>query len=66
MSPKGPYDVAVSKLSEADMHYAERDKERNIEVTNSVYDHHLDREIKKQKKIISAQSDYDVERHSYD
>jgi hypothetical protein len=66
MSPKGPYDVAVSKLSEADMHYAERDKERNIEVTNSVYDHHLDREIKKQKKIISAQSDYDIERHSYD
>ena len=39
MSPKGPYDVAVSKLSEADIHYAERDKERNIEVTDSVYDH---------------------------
>ncbi len=66
MSPKGPYDVAISKLSEADIHYAERDKERNIEVTDSVYDHHLDREIAKQKKIISAQSDYDIERHSYD
>jgi len=66
MSPKGPYDVAISKLSEADIHYAERDKERNIEVTDNVYDHHLDREIAKQKKIISAQSDYDIERHSYD
>lgn len=66
MSPKGPYDVAVSKLSEADIHYAERDKERNIEVTDSVYDHHVDREIEKRKKIITAQSDYDLERHSYD
>jgi Domain of unknown function (DUF4407) len=66
MSPKGPYDVAVSKLSEADLHYAERDKERNIEVTDKVYDHHLDRETEKQKKIITAQSDYDLERHSYD
>jgi hypothetical protein len=66
MSPKGPYDVAVSKLSEADIHYAERDKERNMEVTDSVYDHHLGSEIEKQKRIISAQSDYDIERHSYD
>jgi len=66
MSPKGPYDVAISKISEADIHYAERDKERNIQVTDSVYDHHLDREIEKHKKIITAQSDYDLERHSYD
>jgi hypothetical protein len=66
MSPKGPYDVAVSKLSEADIHYAERDKERSIKVTDSVYDHHLEEEIEKQKKIISAQSDYDLERHAYD
>jgi hypothetical protein len=66
MSPKGAYDVAVAKLSEADIHYAERDKDRNIEVTDSVYDHHLDKEIEKQKKIITAQSDYDIERHSYD
>jgi hypothetical protein len=66
MSPKGPYDVAVSKISEADLHYAERDKERNMEVTDSVYDHHLDTDIERQKKLISAQSDYDIERHSYD
>jgi hypothetical protein len=66
MSPKGPYDVAVSKLSEADIHYAEKDKERSIQVTDSVYDHHLDTDIGRSKKIISAQSDYDIERHSYD
>jgi hypothetical protein len=66
MSPKGPYDVAISKLYDADIHFAERDKERNIEVTDSVYDHHLEEEIQKQKKIISAQSDYDLERHRYD
>jgi len=66
MSPKGPYDVAVSKLYDADIHYAEREKERNITVTDSVYDHHLEEDIEKQKKIISAQSDYDLERHRYD
>ena len=66
MSPKGPYDVALSKLYEADVYYAERDKERNIEVTDNVYDHHLEEEIQKQKRIITAQSDYDLERHRYD
>ncbi|MDB4902093.1 MAG: hypothetical protein JWQ63_1374 [Mucilaginibacter sp.] len=66
MSPKGPYDVAVSKLSEADIHYAEKDKERSIQVTDSVYDHHLDTDVDRSKKIISSQSDYDLERHSYD
>jgi hypothetical protein len=66
MSPKGPYDVAIAKTAEADLHYAERDKERNIQVTDSVYDHHLGEEIEKNKRIITAQTDYDVERHSYD
>jgi hypothetical protein len=66
MSPKGPYDIAVAKISEADEHYSERDKERSIQATDRVYDHHLDSEIEKQKKIITAQSDYDLERHSYD
>jgi hypothetical protein len=66
MSPKGPYDVAISKLSEADIHYAEREKERSINVTDTVYDHHLETDVGRHKKIISAQSDYDMERHSYD
>lgn len=66
MSPKGPYDVAISKISEANIHFAEKDKDREMKVTDSVYDHHLDADIEKQKKIISAQSEYDFERHSYD
>ncbi len=66
MSPKGPYDVAASKIFEADVYYAEKDKDRSIKVTDSVYDHHLDSDIDRHKKIITAQSDYDMERHSYD
>lgn len=66
MSPRGAYDVAVAKIGEADIHYAERDKERHIRVIDEVYDHRLERDIDKERKIISAQSDYDFERHSYD
>ena len=66
MSPKGPYDVAVGKISESDVYYAEKNKDRNIQVTDSVYDHDVDIEIAKQKRIISGQSEYDLERHSYD
>jgi Domain of unknown function (DUF4407) len=66
MSPKGPYDVAIGKISEANMHLAEKDKDRDMEVTDRVYDHHLDTDIEKQKKIITSQSEYDFERHNYD
>src|ERR1700744_3238123 len=30
MSPRGGYDIAIAKLQEADIHYAEREKERSI------------------------------------
>jgi len=67
MSPKGPYDIAISKIAEADIYYAGKDKERNMEVTNSIYDHHLDTDIKRSKKIITEQpDDYEMERHAYD
>jgi hypothetical protein len=66
MSPKGPYDVALAKISEANIHFAEKDKDRDIAVTDSVYDYHLDTDIEKRKKLITGQSEYDVERHSYD
>jgi len=66
MSPKGPYDVAVAKLAEANIHFAERDKERDIAVTDEVYDHNLDEDIAKKKKLISGQSEYDLGRHRYD
>src|SRR6202012_3983036 len=38
MSPKGPYDVAISKTYDANIHFAEKDKERDISVTDNVYD----------------------------
>jgi hypothetical protein len=66
MSPKGPYDVAVGKLSEANLHYAERDKERDIAATDRLFDHHLDEDIERRKKIISGQSAHDFERYRYD
>jgi hypothetical protein len=66
MSPKGPYDVAIGKMAEANMHFAERDKERDIEVTDSVYDHNLDADVQKRKKLITGQSEYDLGRHRYD
>jgi hypothetical protein len=66
MSPKGPYDVAIGKISEANIHFAEKDKERDISVTDNIYDHTVDTDIERQKKIITSQSDYDFERHSYE
>jgi hypothetical protein len=66
MSPKGPYDVAIAKLSEANLHYAERDKERDINVTDSLFDHHQDEDIARRKKLISGQSAHDLERYRYD
>lgn len=66
MSPKGPYDVALAKMTEANIHFAEKDKDRDIAVTDNVYDYQLDKDIDKRKKLISGQSAYDIERHSYD
>ncbi|MGZ3925338.1 MAG: DUF4407 domain-containing protein [Mucilaginibacter sp.] len=66
MSPKGPYDVAVAKVSEANIYYANKERDRDMEVTDKVYDHNLDIDVERKKKIISAQSEYDFEHHSFD
>jgi hypothetical protein len=66
MSPKGPYDVALAKTSEANIYYAEKDKDRDMEVTDNIYDHHLNEDVLKRKKLITGQSEYDIEKHSYD
>jgi hypothetical protein len=66
MSPKGPYDVALGKIMEANIHFAEKDKDRDMAVTDSIFDHNLDTDVARRKKIISAQSDYDLERYKYD
>ncbi|MDB5112820.1 MAG: hypothetical protein JWR67_3934 [Mucilaginibacter sp.] len=66
MSPKGPYDVAVAKLAEANIHYAERDKERDITATDDLFSHHLDTDVERRKKIITGQSEHDLEQYRYD
>jgi hypothetical protein len=66
MSPKGPYDVAIAHMADANIHFAERDRDREINLTDEVFDHQLDADVEKRKKIISAQANYDLERHSYE
>lgn len=66
MSPKGPYDVATGKIAEANMYFAEKDKEKDMSVTDNTFDHSLGTAIDRRKKTITAQSDYDYERHSYE
>jgi hypothetical protein len=66
MSPKGPYDVAIGKTAEANIHFAEKDKERDMEATDKVFEHNLDTDVERKKKIITAQSEYDLEHQDYD
>jgi hypothetical protein len=66
MSPKGPYDVAVNKVSEANIYYAEKDKERDMKVTDEIYNHSLETDVERKKKIITAQSEWDLGHESYD
>ncbi|WP_158825651.1 DUF4407 domain-containing protein [Mucilaginibacter lacusdianchii] len=66
MSPKGPYDVALAQMTEANIYFAEKDKNREVAVTDNLFDHQLDADIQRRKKIITTQSDYDFERHSYE
>jgi hypothetical protein len=66
MSPKGPYDVAMAKTHEANVYYAERDKERDITVIDSVYKDHVNEDIKRRKNTLTNRSDNDRDRHRYD
>jgi hypothetical protein len=66
MSPKGPYDTAIAKTAEANLYMAEKEKNRDITVTDDTYEHNLDIDVERRKKIITSQSDYDFERHTYD
>ena len=66
MSPKGPYDAAIAKTAEANLYMAEKEKNRDITVTDDTYEHNLDIDVQRRKKIITSQSDYDFERHTYD
>ncbi len=66
MSARGPYDVAVAKIEEANSHYAERDREHEIAVTDETFDHRLKTDIGKRKTTITGQAEHDLGRHRYD
>src|SRR6201996_2185836 len=50
MSPKGPYDVAINKVSEANIYQAEKEKERDMKVTDEIYDHSTETDVARRKK----------------
>ncbi len=66
MSPRGPYDVATYRIAEANIHFADRDRDRDIAVTDNTFDYQLGADVERRKRIITTQSDFDLERHSYD
>ncbi|MEO8887044.1 MAG: DUF4407 domain-containing protein [Mucilaginibacter sp.] len=66
MSPRGPYDVALAKTFEADIHYAERDKERDMAITDNVFDHHLDADVQHRKRVITNNAEEGKNRHRYE
>jgi hypothetical protein len=63
MSPKGSYDVALSRIEESDTHIANKERDKSITVTDGIHDHDVNTEIDKRKKIITWQSDKDLEKH---
>jgi len=66
MSPKGSYDNALAKIEEADAHFANKDKDKSVTVTDSVHNHDVSTEVEKRKKLISWQADKDLEKHQFD
>lgn len=66
MSPKGAYDEAIARIEEANLHFAERDKEHEIAVTDENFDHRLKTDIEKRRQIITGQSEHDLGKQRYD
>ncbi|MBK0379880.1 DUF4407 domain-containing protein [Mucilaginibacter segetis] len=66
MSPRGPYDKALAKIAEANTYAAEKDRERDMLVTDKTYAHSVDVEFENRKQIITAQAAYDLEHQTYD
>ena len=62
MSPRGPYDVALSKIEEANLHFAEKDMEQDITVTDAVQDHRINTNIDLTKNSITRRAERRMER----
>jgi hypothetical protein len=66
MSPRGSYDIALARIEEADVHFADKDRDKSVTVTDSVHNHDVNTEVDKRKKLISWQADKDLEKHQFD
>jgi hypothetical protein len=66
MSPKGSYDVALSRIEESDTHFADKDRDKSVSVTDNVYDHDVTTETYKRKKLITGQADHDLEKNRFE
>jgi len=62
MSPKGPYDVALGKTEEANLHFAEKDMEQDITVTDAVQDHRINTNINLSKNSITKRAERKMSR----
>jgi hypothetical protein len=66
MSPKGSYDVALSRIEEVDEHTINKDRDKSVSVADNVHNHDVSTETDKRKKIITWQADKDLEKHEFD
>ncbi len=57
MSPKGPYDIALGKTEEANIHFAEKDMEQDMTVTDAVQDYRINTNINLTKNNISKRAE---------
>jgi hypothetical protein len=66
MSPRGAYDAALSRIEEANLHFADKDRDKDITVTDNVFDHDVETETQKRRRIITDKAAYDLERYRFD
>lgn len=66
MSPKGSYDVALSRIEESDTHFANKERDKAVAATDDVHAHDVSTEAEKRRQLISRQAEHDLEKHQFD
>lgn len=66
MSPRGSYDVALSRIEESDTHFADKERDKTMAATDDVHNHNVSTEAEKRRQLISRQAEHDLEKHQYD
>lgn len=61
MSSKGPYDVALQNVDDTYMYRSDKTREKDVTVTDGVYDTWVATDIDKEKKMISRRAQRDLE-----